>query len=104
MDGGEDEERGGRGALALAHDRGVGLLDLLEPAGGLLRAAVVVGVVELDQPPVGRAKLLVGDAGADAEDLVRVGAQMLASGRRRKCGRTERCHRRMLREDAGSVA
>jgi hypothetical protein len=31
--------------------------------------------MELDEPPVGRAKLVVGDAGLDAEDRVRIAAQ-----------------------------
>jgi hypothetical protein len=31
--------------------------------------------MELDEPAVGGAELLVGDARLDAEDLVRIGAQ-----------------------------
>lgn len=31
-------------------------------------------MVELDQAPVGRAELLVGDSGANAENLVGIGA------------------------------
>jgi hypothetical protein len=63
-----------RMAPALAGDRRVGILDLLEAPGGLGRAVVVVGVVELDQPTVSRPQLLVGYAGPDAENRVGVGA------------------------------
>jgi hypothetical protein len=52
-----------RVAPALAGDRRVRVLDLLEPAGGFDRAVVVVGMVELDQAPVGRPELLVRYAG-----------------------------------------
>jgi hypothetical protein len=64
-----------RVAPALGEDRRVRLLNLLEAARGLGRAVVVVGVVELDEPPVGRAEFLLGDARLDAEDRVRVAAQ-----------------------------
>ena len=48
-------------------DLRVGLLDLLEAPGGLGRAAVVVGMVQLHQSPVGGADLGVGGVGANAE-------------------------------------
>jgi hypothetical protein len=50
-------------APALARDRRVGVLDFLKAAGGLDRAVVVVGMVELDQPTVGRPDFLVRYAG-----------------------------------------
>jgi uncharacterized protein (UPF0371 family) len=50
-------------------------LDFLEATRRLPRAVVVVRVMKLDEPPVGRAELLIGDAGLDAEDRVRVAAQ-----------------------------
>jgi hypothetical protein len=62
----------GRMAPALASDRRIGLLDLLEPPGGFARAVIVVGMVELDQAPVGRAQLLVRYAGLNAENRVGV--------------------------------
>ena len=85
-----------RGAAPQARDLPVGLLDLLEPPRGLDRAAVVVGMVQLDEPPVGGPKLLVGDARLDPEDGVGVAAQELRprdaaaarSGGRRASGRT----------------
>jgi hypothetical protein len=39
-------------AAALAGDRRVGVLDLLEAPGRLERAVVVIGMVELDEPAV----------------------------------------------------
>jgi hypothetical protein len=64
-----------RGAAPQARDLPVGLLDLLEPPRGLDRAAVVVGVVLLDEAPVGGPKFLVGDARLYPEDGVGVAAQ-----------------------------
>lgn len=70
--------RGGgrnRGAAPLARDLPVGLLDLLEASRGLDRSAVVVGMVLLDESPVGGAKLIVGNSRLNAENCVRVAAQ-----------------------------
>ena len=58
-----------RALAQLYHARVCGL-DLLEALLGRLRAVVVVRVVELDQPAVGRAHIGVARAAADAEDLV----------------------------------
>ena len=78
---------GARRLLPAAYDLRVGVLDLLEPARRLDRAAVVVGMVELGQPPVGRAKLLVRDVAADAQNLVRIARQGSDPGPRPRAAR-----------------
>jgi len=52
--------------LSLLADPCVRLLDLLEPACRLGRAAVVIGMVELDEAVVSGAKLGVGGACGEA--------------------------------------
>ena len=52
------------------HDLGVCILDLLEAPCRLERATVVIWMVELRQPAIGRANLLVGRSGRDPEDLI----------------------------------
>ena len=72
----------GRSPAAQVLDLRVSVLDLFEPARRLGGAVVVVGVVQLNQPPIGGAELRVRDPGLDAEDRVRVGGQELHPGTR----------------------
>jgi hypothetical protein len=58
--------------LALPEHLSVGLLDLLEATGRFGRAAVVVGMVELHEPPVRGTEFSVGNAAVDPECLVRI--------------------------------
>jgi len=59
-----------RRSPAAAHNLGVGILDLLEAPRRLERATVVIWMVKLGQPAIGRPNLLVGRIPGNSEDLV----------------------------------
>ena len=58
--------------LPQLRDHCVRVLDLFEARGGLRRPAVVVGVMALDELPVGHPQFRVGRARSDAQDRVGV--------------------------------
>jgi hypothetical protein len=59
-----------RRSPAAAHKLGVGILDVREAPRRIERAIVVIRMVKLRRPAIGRPNLLVGRFAGDPEDLV----------------------------------